>query len=787
MEQLVIHRDRQELQDTDLNNMQTFAQASVDHVVLDGIAHGLWFVGFTVTSVTATEVSVAPGRMYSDGAVFISEDDSPIDVFNLRPVSQLKKVLISVSKSQIDDDVQPRDFLIDIEQNVTEPSSVPMRRLRKATVNFRGGSEAAQPTIPATPVDEVAVAVLTLDSGGVTGIDMLTDNLLPQVVRNYQMLVDQMRWRDGIAYRIDSLNSDMSALAALMSNFMTRDDFAEIMAKIDEIGQVARDALSMAQTPDFRLSAHDWLLNASTSDLTYGGFDALVNEGIRFDYNTTMNTTLTLFNPNDPDVVVNDNWMLPKYTHHLRLSIPTYDDEHRIASYSSTSYQLVKKFRSRTRVRYGRTLTWCTNRVAHVMRRGSDFDYERNTFEMSGETWEVIDGPSLRELRDQYASGRFGTRTFRVRNTWVDEELEPYTERQKVTTNVNGQGCAQSFLNSQPLWLTQVGLFFSRVDAVGDVTVVVVECPDESRPSLAHVIEQVTVPQSDLLTGVGFEGGGLPALQETLVPLPPTFLMPGRRYAIGLLTTGDHYVALGPDSKQQTVGDFWFAQNGVLNLHPTARDKDMKLNLYTARFNNVSVEVDLNETTVVGGIESIDINADQFTPSGTRFQFEANIGGIWYPLSEELPGVNVADLTTGQAVVQLRAKFQGTPDLMPALGLGGSRTEVVMGNMKNAFLWASEIHDVGGGNLTQNIQVKARLEYFDDAHHVCDIKIKPGAAALETADAVEDVVQSDGTVIRTATFALAAGTQTYQVEISGTTDNAAIPFHVAELYVYSAV
>lgn len=37
MESTVIFRDRQELQSADLNNMQDFARASIDHVVKDAI------------------------------------------------------------------------------------------------------------------------------------------------------------------------------------------------------------------------------------------------------------------------------------------------------------------------------------------------------------------------------------------------------------------------------------------------------------------------------------------------------------------------------------------------------------------------------------------------------------------------------------------------------------------------------------------------------------------------------------------------------------------------------
>ena len=39
----------------------------------------------------------------------------------------------------------------------------------------------------------------------------------------------------------------------------------------------------------------------------------------------------------------------------------------------------------------------------------------------------------------------------------------------KSTASINGQQVAQTFLNSQDGWLSQVGLFFSRKAASGDV------------------------------------------------------------------------------------------------------------------------------------------------------------------------------------------------------------------------------------------------------------------------------------------------------------------------------
>ena len=52
MERTVIYRDRQELQSADLNNMQDFGRASMDHIVRDALEAGKAYSGFSAVSYT---------------------------------------------------------------------------------------------------------------------------------------------------------------------------------------------------------------------------------------------------------------------------------------------------------------------------------------------------------------------------------------------------------------------------------------------------------------------------------------------------------------------------------------------------------------------------------------------------------------------------------------------------------------------------------------------------------------------------------------------------------------
>ena len=71
MENQVIFRSGQDLDPADFNNMQAFAQASIDHVVGDAVTAGRGYAGFLVAITGAAKVTADPGRLYSAGAVYI--------------------------------------------------------------------------------------------------------------------------------------------------------------------------------------------------------------------------------------------------------------------------------------------------------------------------------------------------------------------------------------------------------------------------------------------------------------------------------------------------------------------------------------------------------------------------------------------------------------------------------------------------------------------------------------------------------------------------------------------
>src|SRR5262245_22189561 len=121
MERIVLFRDRQELQGVDLTNTGTFGRAALDHVVADGISHLNGWVEFSAQKTSVAELTVGPGRIYIGGAVYVAQTNTVFDLLAELPSVNRKWVAIVGWGTEVDTDVQPRDFLLDPKTGAAEP------------------------------------------------------------------------------------------------------------------------------------------------------------------------------------------------------------------------------------------------------------------------------------------------------------------------------------------------------------------------------------------------------------------------------------------------------------------------------------------------------------------------------------------------------------------------------------------------------------------------------------------------------------------------------------------
>lgn len=762
MERIVIYRDRQELQSADLNNTQEFARASLDHIVKDAVEAGRGYVGFAATKTAATEVTLSPGRLYALGAVFDRDENVVLDLFNSLPLITRRRVAIVTYGQSVDTDIQPRDFLIDAEAGTTEPQSVAMENLRRAEVAVVAGVEGPDPSYPNTDANVTVIAYVLLDTTGVVGIEQWAATQLPNLRAVANRVSTLENWRGQISGQVDTLRTDLSALADRFGAVALKNEVVDLTQQLEDLRR------KVYEPGAYIFYGSDHFLDEEGTNPDHPSYDAVVGEGIRFGIAGTQTSALALLNPNNVFVQNTSGFVLPKFSHGLRMDLTGYTGETRMAQYTFETTEVRQLSRTRERRRYGPSRTVCSNST--WWRQGT-YDMTANVFTRNGETWEVVNGVPDRMPNGQVIPNG-NVHWIRLTQFWIDVFVEPYWDRVSSTVTLNGQQVAQTFLNSQDGWLSQVGMFFSRKAATGDVTLLVCETMF-GMPDLTRVLTRTTVPVADIKVGANSGGAGLPSLVETQVVIPPTYLVAGRRYAIVAITTGDHYIAMTNSDNGVVQGTFFVSTDGAFFAGNLV--DDMKMRLYFAKFERTRVSIELTALQLAGGILDIDILNEGITPPACRTDFEVQVNGAWVPLDGQPNGPNLTGLP---AILPLRVTLTGTTDLMPGFGLTGS--QAIVSRNKTSFTWIGKTRVLG--SPTTSVKIITDLQAFNEAQHDATVTLLTGAtlAGTETADVVEDDVLPDGTIRRTSIFNVTSVSQ-YAVKIVGSTVSAANTFHVAEL------
>ncbi|MCB5201722.1 hypothetical protein LH464_04415 [Neorhizobium sp. T786] len=749
-ERLVVISDDQQITNQDLNNIGAYARTSLDHVVKDGIEPGKKFTGFSVVQSGPAQVTVGSGRLYVDGAVYFRDDEGGVvlDLINALPAATNKIVTIVVWGQAVDTALEPRTFLVDVDTEQTEARSVATENRRYANVNTVSGIEAADPTPPAIDANVLAVAYIRLTPGGIESVTMVTENRVVSTRAVADRTASLELWRNRTGSRLDVLDTTVTGIQSALRGIAPKTLVLE-MAR--DIGRLK----TSAELPETYTSYDaDRFLTDDKSDTVHADFLAKVEEGIRFPPAAQRVAQLALANPIDPAVDVRSNFVLPAFTEAQRVRIDGNDSELSLSQFQFQTSQLKKLSRSRTRIRYGSSMTVCTN---GAWWNTGTYDPSTRIFTRNGETFYV-------DLTiDNYWTAP--NHIFaRVTQFWTDTYEEEYWGYVDVTEGVNGSLIAQTFLNSEAGYISGLDLAFTRVAHTGDVMVGIVRT-ENGKPLLDKVLAMVTIPATDLKV--------YPL--KTRVPLVPTYLEKGERYAFFIVTAGNHFIATVNGNKN-AQGTLFYSTDGAFVQGDLTRD--IPFALYYAEFKTPRLEVALQPLVLENGISDIDLNIDTTAPNGTLITPEIQVNGVWSPLAQYQQSL----LVGLPPLVNFRVVLTGTTDVMPGFGIG-ALSEVKTERPRSDLRHISTARTLPAPCDT--IEVTTRLEYWDDDRHTCVIKLRTGAGftTIVTPDAVVDeITPVPGTILRRATFNLGVAVSSYKMQIEGTTDNVLVVYHVAERY-----
>ena len=716
MEKQVIFRDRQELQSADLNAIGQHAGDAIAHLVLDAVSGALKFTGGAVSAKSATEVDVAALRFYNGGKVYASEQTETLNLFQYLPLVAKKCVAVVVWGEVIDTDVQPRDFLVDLTTGATEPQAVAMAKLWKANVNLQPGNESVDPQPPVLQTGTLAIALVYLTPGGVERIELQDASRLPTLQGHEQRLFEHEAWRTQAEPRISSIATDLAGLAKKTMSLVGRDTVVELA------NDVARLKAKVNLPTAYASYESDYYGNTDKTDAAGVGYSAAVRNGLLFPTAGQASVGLALFNPYDAGIKRSaEDLVLPAYTDRARIQTSGYSGD-----ISASQYQVQSQtIREYTATVWDYTYGW-------------NYNYYNGWW--NSWYWNYYG----------YNWGWYGYYGYRVARQETRYEL------QTVTTSYNGAIIGQTFLVSNAMWLTKVGLQFTQIGASGDVMVAVCET-EGGKPDLLKTLTRVTVARGDLKKYP----------EETAIPVPPVLLEAGKRYALVLITQGDHRLAT-VSGNDYTQGTLFFGTDG--DYFTGDLTKDLMFTLYAAQFAQPRVEVVLQSVSLAGGISDINIAAPQIVPDGCELRYEIQVGGKWYPLGDA-----AMRLSTLPDIVPLRMVLLGTSDLAPAFRLApnaitGSRAATSLAHWSKLRTLAAP---------SSSITVQVVVAQWDGANHTLACEIKSGATTYTPATTVVRD-EPDGQAKRiTFTFTPPA-ISTYAIKLTGARSAASAPFVVVE-------
>lgn len=750
MERQVIYRNRQELQAADPNNAQLFTDQALQHIITDAITAERMFVGLGVTSPAATEIEVALGRLWdgTEGKVYRKDQAEVVSVFSHVPVADEKWLAVSVVGQELETNIDPRDFLVNVATGQTEPRTVAMELLRQVVMHIVPGLESPAPQKPEPPTGYTLVAYVRLDTSGVAEVELAENKQLMRLFDVWQQVLANEEWINLADPKIATLISDLAQLAKMVKG----------LAYMDMLTEMARDVAllkDLANLPDaFASYAADNFLDTDESDTGDAEYYARVDEGARFPWAGQTEQQPALFNQYATEVVDFSGLLLPAHTDVIRLrATGGYAGGLSIGQYQYQTHTMKQGTRTRRRIRYGPTRTVCTNSTNLAT---GTYDPLKNVFkDNSGGTYQTL---ARSDAHD-------GHTWLRVRKYWVDWVTEKYWYHATINHVINGSQIAQTILNAQNGWLKKIDLYFDSVDADGDVYLHICET-DLGLPDPTRCLGKTMVAAADL--------------KKRSTPTPfefeqPLFLEAGQRYALLVTTAGDHTVSTIQGTKY-TNGTLFQSTDGA--YFQGDHTKDLMMRLHYAKFANVRTTVELTTISLAEGIADLDLLMESTIPDNTDLiiEYQKDGNGAWYPLIPE-----TADQLLGlPAMLHLRAVFVGSEDLMPGFYLPGS--ELQANRPATTFKHISTTRTLD--TASEDVDVILRLEGWDDTKHSCTVKLLSGGTTY-TADAVTDKViagTDDPTIRRVANFLPEPGTgiSEYQVQIEGTSTTALEIFHVAQ-------
>lgn len=758
----------------DFNRQGQFARAGMTALVRQALVPTLAWADFTATFANGSFVlNVSDGFLYKEGAQHKTEAPTPINLVNDAPPSPgLKRIISIVAYALPAQPVAPenREFATQVTpasgnvpatyQQETRTTNTVNRQI--ARVARYAGDVAPQPTPPTLAADLCEVARVVLGQGGIESVTFVEANRITNLTGERARLDGVIEFVDGVGVRVDTIDKNLAALAARSAPVLSDATLRQILRTLSTVSQATK-----IKTGDLSFGI-DYGLDLRASDNTYAGYQAAVEDGIRFPWVSSKETPLSLYTPGDPVTKVISGLLLPDFDEETRLNVEGMDGTLSISNQVNSTVTAVQVTIPRSAVRTGEPFTTCVNQ--QWWQEGS-YDPVTQIFTRAGEAYQV---QSITDVG--FGRGHEWVRLYKV---WTDTWTE--TRWDVITTQIglNGAIRGQTFRVPDFGYLTSLELPFTTIDPAYGVTLLLCEATTSGTPNLNRVLERCDLAANAIVADAAGK-------VRTKFAFRPAFVKPGKLYAWVTVTRGNYALATVKGNKFAEGTSFLTTDNGgFFQGDPVI---DFAFNANFARFKSPRVEVRLNDIDNTNGdvISALKFLYGSVIPDGTRIVHMAKkSGGDWQSVGEvtkastqtPLPTLGVGPFSSTPLPVSVQHKlvFVGTTTLMPAVDL--TQAWVTALKLGAARYHVSTVLNFGTSCNRAEVQVTVDGP-FDPVNHSTLCKLLVGGTLVDpSATSFVDDASKPGQ--RTYTYAFTFTTATSaRIVLPGALTSILSTFHV---------
>lgn len=725
------------------------AREHADAITGGAIAFPSHWSRFTVTIAGGGQsITIAPGELWKSDAVYSLEEAVDIGILDyLPPVGNEKWVAVLAQPATSSTRNRSAKVRTGLDPENPQPATqdVVGEEVRLVEFVVQQGTQAAPGSAvkPTVPESSCAVVYLLLTGAGAQTIEPAVSDKVKSLYDVDGRLTALVVRVDALFQRVTGIETDVAALRGAIPRVIRPELIIQLL------GGLARVEQLLGAPADYVARFFDPALTSEQWDESYAGWSAEIGEGVKFPKVATTDNQMALLDDASPEIRVKDGILLPAWTEEKLIEVTGSGGTKDISQQTHTVRTSKTRTVSRSSVEYGPTVKICENtkEYANIAKAA----YLDNFKTASGETFENLgktDNP-WNDTEEAIGHSEFRARQV-IKRTWD----KTYTSTKVTNYGVNGSVYGQTFLNSQERIATSLEFNVSRVGSDGDIHVFLCEVNESGTPDFDTTIVKGLLEYASLSTG------------WVKCEFRPTILEAGKRYAWFTVTTGNHALRTVSGNKFAQGSLFW-STDGIWSQGSLT--EDFAFRLYAAKFATTRLAVEFSPLTLAGGMTEFRFTYGGWEPGGTRLPWEyaPQITGqpdVWYPFSTN----DNSPLNDVPETCRIRAVFEGTTDLMPAIVLDNTARHRAF--KRGASLVAvSEEHDFGLSTTT--VITETVLDDYDPAVHTPVPKLIVGGTVY-TADTVteidDDYPEPERVKLRASFTVPATNSARYRLEIAST-------------------